>query len=234
MSITDAEALLDAIREVNLDYIPLPVAIALHGMALLVLMILFIPSIRTAKQANMVVKAWLGISLMMVTAFIVGVARQFSGLEATIFYSAAVVYALLGVLVFADIWRRTLDFTWEQPGRRQWVGLAVALCGILLYPLTQLLMDLSYPRMVLYGAEVPTITYLIALFGASRPIKSRLFRMILAVLSIEATLIGIWAVAAQVWFDAYYGLAGLFGLASLGLWITAERREDKALAAHPR
>lgn len=233
MSITDVEALLDAISEVNLDFIPLALAIALHVIAFLVLMIMFFSPNRYAKQVNIVVKAWLGISLMMVVAFIVGVARAFSSLDAAILYSGAFAYGALGVLVLADIWRRTLDFTWERPRLRHWIALAVALCAILLYSLTQLLMGLRYPRMVFYGAEVPTVAYLIALFGAAKPIKSRLFRVILAVLSVEATLIGIWAVAAQVWFDVYYGLAGLFGMATLGLWITAERREEKVLTAHP-
>jgi hypothetical protein len=234
LSITNAETLLDAISAVNLDFIPLPAGIALHVLALLVLMIMFISPNRYAKQVNVVVKAWLGISLLMVTAFIVGVTREFSGLDAAIFLSAAVMYAALAALIIADIWRRALDFTWESPGLRQWVALAVALCGTLLYPLTQLLMGLRYPRMVLYGAEAPTVIYFIALFGAARPVKSKLFRVILAVLSIEATLIGlIWAVASQVWFDAYFGLAGLFGLAAIGSWILAERRELKVATAHP-
>lgn len=232
MSITDVDALLDAISEVNLDFIPLPWAIALHAIAFLVLMVMFFSPKRYAKQVNIFVKAWLGISLMMVVAFIVGVARAFTNMDATILRTAAVVYGAIGVSVLADIWRRNLDFTSERLGMRQWVGLAVALCGILLYSLTQLLMGLRYPRMVFYGAEVPTVIYLIALFGAAKPIKSKTFRVILTVLSVEAALIGIWALAAQVWFDAYMGLAGLFGLSSLWLWISAERRQIKAFTTH--
>ncbi len=233
MSITDVDALLAAISEVNLDFIPLPVAISLHVIAFLVLMIMFFSPNHYAKQVNILVKAWLGISLMIVAVFILGVARAFSNMDVAILSSGAFIYGVIGVLVLVDIWRRNIHFTSERLGLRQWMGLAVALCGILLYSLTQLLMGLRYPRMVFYGAEVPTVIYLIALFGAARPIKSKIFRVILAVLSIEATLIGIWAVVAQVWFDAYMGLAGLFGLVSLGLWLTAERRQAKAFAAHP-
>ncbi|NIS79787.1 MAG: hypothetical protein GTO14_06175 [Anaerolineales bacterium] len=232
MSITDVDALLEAISQVNLDFIPLPLAIALHVVAFMVLMLLFFLPNRYAREVNALVKAWLAISLGMVTAFILGVARAFSGMDVAILSFGAVVYAGVAVLVLADIWRRNLDFTSERTGLRQWMGLAVALCGILLYSLTQLSMGLRYPRMVFYGAEVPTAIYLIALFGAARPIKSKLFRVILAILSVEATLIGIWAVAAQVWFDAYMGLAGLFGLASLASWIAAERKQAKASAAH--
>jgi hypothetical protein len=223
MSITDVNALLDAIGQVNLDFFPLLVVITLHVIAFLVLMFMFFSPHRYTKQVNLVVKAWLGISLMILVAFIFAVAREFSGLGAAIFRSAGVVYAGIAILILADIWRRDLDFSLESRGLRQWVGLFVALCGILIYSIIQLLMGLRYPRMVFYGAEVPTVTYLIALFGAAKPITSKLYRVILALLSIEGTFIGIWAIASQVWFDAVYGLAGLFGLAALGLWITAER-----------
>lgn len=232
MAITDVNALLDAISQVNLDFFPLPVVITLHVIAFLVLMFMFFSPHRYTNRVNIVVKAWLGISILILVAFIFGVARAFSGIGAAIFQSAGVMYAVLGVLLLADIWRQNLDFSVEHRGIRQWIGLVVALFGILIYSLIQLLMGLRYPRMVFYGAEVPTVTYLIALFGAARSIKSKLYRVIFALLSIEGFSFGIWAIANQVWFDAVYGLAGLFGLAALGLWITAERSQTKEMAAH--
>jgi hypothetical protein len=232
MAITDVNALLDAISQVNLDFFPLPLVFTLHLIAFLVLMFMFFSPQSFTKLVNVVVKVWLGISLLILVAFILAVARAFSGIGAAIFRSAGVVYAGIAILVLADIWRQNLDFSLESRGLRQWAGLVVALCGISIYLLIQLLLGLRYPRMVFYGAEVPTVTYLIALFGAARPITSKLYRLILALLSTEGFFIGIWAITSQVWFDAVYGLAGLFGLAVLGLWITADRGPLLKTIAH--
>lgn len=229
--LTDVDALLDGISKFNLNYMPLPLAIVLFVIAFLVLALQFWSPSRYSKQVNIIVKVWIGFSFLLLVAFIMILARSFSNMDALLLRSAAVVYAVIGVLVLADIRQRKLDFTSERKGPSQWVGLAIAISGLLIYPLTQLLIGLRYPRIVLYGAESTSLIYLIPLFGMARPIKSKLFRAILALLSIEAIIMGILVVIFQIWFDAYIALAGVFGLVSLVLWIKTERKQAKMLEA---
>jgi hypothetical protein len=231
--LTDVDALLDGISKFNLAYMPLPLAIVLLVIAFLVVALQLWSPNRYAKQVNVIVKAWMGFSFLLLVAFIMIVARSFSNADAALLKAASMVYAIIGVLVLADIWWKKLDFTSEHKGPRQWWGLAIALSGLLLYPLTQLLIGLRYPRIVLYGSESMSLIYLIPLFGMASPIKSKIFRVIVAYLSIEAIIFGISVAILQIWFDAYIALAGVFGLVSLVLWIKAERRQAKVLEAHP-
>jgi hypothetical protein len=231
--LTDVDALLDAISKFNLAYMPLPLAIVLLVIAFLVVALQFWSPSRYSKQVNIIVKAWMGLSFLLLVAFIMIVARSFSNTDAALLRAASIVYAVIGVFVLADIWWKRLDFTSEHKGPRQWLGLAIALSGLLLYPLTQLLTGLRYPRIVLYGSESMSLIYLIPLFGMARPIKSKIFRVIFAYLSLEAAIYGILAAVFQIWFDAYMALAGVFGIVSLVLWIKAERRQAKVLEAHP-
>lgn len=225
---TDLETLLDAIRDVNLALVPLPMVVLLHALAVSVALLVFFSSREQRNWVNAVTKTWLALSLCLLTVFILSVARllsQSSASSVAVLYVGAVPYGALGVLLFVDIWRRKIDFASDSHSVHRCIGLAVALGGVLLYPITQLLAGYRYPRMVVYGAEIPVATYVIGLLIMALPRANALFQAFLALISVVGILAGGGGVLIGYWNDFYFALGGLLGLVFLCKSLIDSRQE---------
>jgi hypothetical protein len=148
-----------------------------------------------------------------------------------ILYIGAVPYAALGLVLLADTWLRRVHFATGTFSLRRSVGLAVALGGALLYPITQMAAGYRYPRMVVYGAEVPTITYVIGLLVMGLSGASAVFKVFLALLSVVGILAGGAAVAMGYWNDVYFAIAGAVGLVYLARDVRSRRGHASARPA---
>jgi hypothetical protein len=229
----DLEILLDAIRDVNLALFPLPVVALLHALAISIALLVFFSSKERRTWVNAATKTWLALSLFLLVAFILnvaGVLSQSDGASVAILYVGAVPYGALGVLFFVDIWMRRIDFLADRRSVQRCIGLAVALGGVLLYPITQLLAGYRYPRMVVYGAEVPTVTYVIGLLIMALPRASALFKAFLALICVVGILAGGGGVVIGYWNDSYFAVAGVLGLFFLGKSFVESRQEKSSSA----
>lgn len=229
----DLEILLDAIRDVNLALFPLLVVALLHALAISVALLVFFSSKERRTWVNAATKTWLALSLFLLVAFILnvaGVLSQGDDSSVVVLYVGTVPYGALGVLLGVDIWRRRIDFVSDRRSVRRYVGLTVALGGVLLYPITQLLAGYRYPRMVVYGAEVPTVTYVIGLLIMALPRSSALFKAFLALICVVGILAGGGGVVIGYWNDLYFAVAGVLGLVFLGKSFV-ESRQEKSFAA---
>jgi hypothetical protein len=229
----DLEVLLDAIRDVNLALFSLPMVVFLHALASLVALLVFFSSRERRTWVNAATKAWLALSLFLLVVFILNVAGILSQSDAShvaVLYVAAVPYGALGVLFFVDIWRRRIGFVSDRRSVQRCVGLTVALGGVLLYPITQLLAGYRYPRMVVYGAEVPTVTYVIGLLIMALPRSSALFKAFLALICVVGILAGGGGVVIGYWNDLYFAVGGMLGLVFVGKSFLESRGEKSPTA----
>lgn len=225
----DLEILLDAIRDVNLALFPLPIVVLLHALAISMALLIFFSSRERRTWVNAATKTWLALSQFLLVAFILCVATVLSQSGATfvaVLYVGAVPYGALGVLFFVDIWRRRTDFVSDSRSLQRCIGLTVALGGVLLYPITQFLAGYRYPRMVVYGAEIPTVTYVIGLLIMALPRSSALFKASLALISVVGILAGGGGVLIGYWNDIYLALGGVLGLVFLGKSFVDSRHEN--------
>lgn len=220
--------LLDALQNINTWLFPMPVPVLLYGIAsIIALVVFFFP--RQSKLLNALVKAWLGFGLFLVTVLMMNVALLL--LEIPQMYSTAipvfggsVFYFFVGLLFFIDIPRDRINFTINSGQFNAWSfgALVISLSATLLYPIAQLLVGLTYPRIVVYGAEIPVISFTIAMLVAAMPQTSK---WLLGVLSIIGILAGLPVVISGFMPDAVYCEAGFMGL--VALWIVF--RNQRAL-----
>jgi len=81
--------------------------------------------------------------------------------------------------------------------------------GIFLYPVLELILGFTYPRMVFFGAECPTTISLIGLFiGSISKVNKPLFVLI----SLNAIMTGASIAISGGTFDYLYALAGIIGI----------------------
>jgi hypothetical protein len=229
----DLEILLDAVSDVNLALFSLPMVVLPHALAISVALLVFFSSRERQKWVNATTKAWLALSQFLLVVFILSVARVLSqsGVSSVaVLYVAAVPYGALGALFLVDIWRRRIDFLSDGPSVQRCMGLAVALGGVLLYPITQLLAGYRYPRIVVFGAEIPLVTYVIGLLIMALPRSSTLFKAFLALISVVGILAGGGGVLVGYWNDFYLALGGVLGLVILGKSFVDSRQERSSTA----
>jgi len=81
--------------------------------------------------------------------------------------------------------------------------------GIFLYPILEIALGFTYPRMVFFGAECPTTISLIGLLIGSIP---KVNKPLFVLVSINAIATGGSVALGGATFDYIYALAGIFGV----------------------
>ncbi len=81
--------------------------------------------------------------------------------------------------------------------------------GIFLYPVLEIALGFTYPRMVFFGAECPTTISLIGLLIGSIP---KVNKPLFVLISINAVATGGSVALSGATFDYMYALAGIFGI----------------------
>ena len=104
-------------------------------------------------------------------------------------------------------------FHWTEVRMPEQTGLKILswsliVTGIFLYPVVEMLLGFTYPRMVFFGAECPTTISLIGLFIGAVP---RVNKILFVLVSINAIFTGGYFAIHGAWFDYLYMLAGLLG-----------------------
>ncbi len=90
----------------------------------------------------------------------------------------------------------------------KYISWFLIIAGILLYPLIEMALGFTYPRMVFFGAECPTTISLIGIFIGSIPkVNKPLFILV----SFNAIFTGFSVAINGAPFDYLYALAGLLG-----------------------
>jgi hypothetical protein len=89
------------------------------------------------------------------------------------------------------------------------VSIGLMATGILIYPLAEIILGFTWPRMVLFGAECPTTIFLIGLFIGCVP---KVNRLLFCIVSLNAILTGFSVAMNGAPFDYLYGISGVAGV----------------------
>jgi len=81
--------------------------------------------------------------------------------------------------------------------------------GIIIYPIVEMILGFTYPRMVFFGAECPTTIALIGLLVGGIPKTNK---PLLIILSLNAIITGGSIALSGAYFDWLYALAGIIGI----------------------
>ena len=96
----------------------------------------------------------------------------------------------------------------EKKGLK-YISLFFIFSGIFLYPLIEIALGFTFPRMVFFGAECPTTISLIGIFIGSIP---RVNKPLFILISINAIFTGLSVAVYGAAFDYFYALAGIIGV----------------------
>ena len=136
-----------------------PAQLALNGVALAVLALLFAPPGRAIAALLAVLWAWTGIAYHFLFFREINAAATLFG---ALFLAGAGVFAWEGVV------RNRLTFAWSA-GLRGAAGLALALYALAVYPLVALNLGRAYPAMPTFGAPCPTTIFTLGVLAFLRP-----------------------------------------------------------------
>jgi len=136
--------------------------------------------------------------------------KNFMGLQEAII--GAVALWSVSIFLILDIIFKWTEIKLPKKTHLKIISLSLIFAGIVLYPLLEIALGFTYPRMVFFGAECPTTISLIGLFIGSIPkVNKPLFILI----SVNAIFVGFSVAINGATFDYLYGLAGVFGILML-------------------
>ena len=89
------------------------------------------------------------------------------------------------------------------------ISITLMAAGIFIYPLLEIALGFTWPRMVLFGAECPTTIFLIGLLIGSIP---RVNKPLIVIASLNALAVGLSVALNGAPFDFLYAAAGVIGI----------------------
>ena len=89
------------------------------------------------------------------------------------------------------------------------ISITLMATGIFIYPLLEIALGFTWPRMVLFGAECPTTIFLIGLFIGSIP---KVNKPLIVIASLNALAVGLSFALNGAPFDFLYAAAGVIGI----------------------
>jgi len=133
--------------------------------------------------------------------------KDFMGKQAAIVGSIAL--WSMSVLLIADIIFGWTFIKLSENKTLKIISWILIFSGIFLYPLLEIVLGFTYPRMVFFGAECPTTITLIGLMIGSIP---KVNKPLFIIISINAVFTGTSVALNGATFDYMYALAGIIGI----------------------
>jgi hypothetical protein len=115
---------------------------------------------------------------------------------------------MVGALLLIDIICHWTVIRYPKKRDLKIVSLLLMTSGIFLYPVLEMILGFTWPRMVLFGAECPTTIFLIGLLVGSIP---HVNRPLLVIASLNAMITGFSVAMNGASFDYLYACAGVLG-----------------------
>ncbi len=123
--------------------------------------------------------------------------------------SGAVALWIVALLLALDAIFHWTEVRWPEQLDLKVLSISFMVAGIFLYPLLEMALGFTWPRMVLFGAECPTTIFLIGLFIGSIP---RVNKLLFVFVSLNAIATGLSVALNGAPFDFLYAAAGITGI----------------------
>jgi len=120
----------------------------------------------------------------------------------------------VAVFLILDIIFQWTDVRLPERQHLKILSWSLIFAGIFLYPLLEISLGFTFPRMVFFGAECPTTISLIGLLIGTIP---RVNKPLLVIISLNAIITGGSVALSGATFDYLYALAGVIGVLVM-LW----------------
>ena len=121
----------------------------------------------------------------------------------------AIALWLVALLLIIDIIFHWTEVRWPERLDLKVLSISFMVAGIFLYPLFEMGLGFTWPRMVLFGAECPTTIFLIGLFIGSIP---KVNKPLFVIVSLNAIATGGSVAMNGAPFDYLYAIAGVAGI----------------------
>lgn len=118
----------------------------------------------------------------------------------------------VALLLVLDVIFHWTEVRWPVRLDLRILSISFMVAGLFLYPLLEVGLGFTWPRMVLFGAECPTTIFLIGLFIGSIP---KVNKPLFVIASLNAIATGLSVAVNGAPFDYLYALAGVAGVTML-------------------
>jgi hypothetical protein len=227
MELLDLGNVLSAIASFNEQFYSPPMLIIMHALVFFVPLAMYFG--RGRKWVDSLTKCWLGASFFILAFFLFTMYRWFLdevGTSFLIFPAFTLIYIGIGIYILLDIRRNKYHFASSDSDKAtRLVGLLTALGGYALYIIIQIIDGHGFTGIVLYGAELPLLSYVIGLLIMAIPYTPT---VLLVSISVWAGFGGLLAGIVFPYVADYLATgAGIVGIIMFFKW----RKNMKMIAA---
>jgi len=204
----DVEGMLRAIVKLNTMMGPFAVIIPALFATIVILLLLYCYKNPGKKSSTALIGS-------------LGVIYTFSGwtiiagkdeMGSAVAWGGAIALWLVALLLIIDAIFHWTEVHWPERLDLKVLSVSFMGAGIFLYPLLEMGLGFTWPRMVLFGAECPTTIFLIGLFIGSIP---KVNKPLFVIVSLNAIATGFSVAMNGAPFDYLYALAGIAGTAMI-------------------
>ncbi len=162
----------------------------------------------STKNGRLLLSAYAIIYIYSGSTILMG--KTFMGTAAA--WSGAIGLWLIAVFLILDVVFNWTEIRPPEQTHLRILSYALIFAGIFFYPVLEMLLGFTYPRMVFFGAECPTTISLIGLFIGSIP---KVNKPLFVLVSLNAIVTGSYFAINGAAFDYLYALAGILGVSML-------------------
>jgi hypothetical protein len=201
----DVEGMLQAIVKLNMIMGPFAVIIPVFFAIVVILLLLRCYKNHGRKTSTALIGSLALIYVFSGWTIFAGRAEMGTGMALI----GAIALWLVAVLLIIDTMFHWTEVRWPERIDLRVLSISLMAAGILLYPLLEMALGFTWPRMVLFGAECPTTIFLIGLFIGSIP---RVNKPLFVIVSLNALATGGSVAINGASFDYLYAIAGVAGI----------------------
>jgi hypothetical protein len=201
----DVERILQGIVKLNTVMGPFGVAVPVFFAMVVLLLLLRCYTRPGRKSSTALIGTLVVVYVFSGFAILAGKDEMGAGMA----WMGAAVLWMVALLLVIDMIFYWTEVGWPRQFYRRALSLSFMAIGIFLYPLAEMALGFTWPRMVLFGAaECPTTIFLIGLFIGCVP---RVNKPLFVIISLNAMATGFSVAVNGAPFDLLYAAAGLAG-----------------------
>jgi len=175
-----------------------------------IVLILLFKSYKTPSRKNsgLLLSAYAAIYIF--SGFSIFIGKDFMGQAVAL--SGAIALWFVAALLILDVIFGWTEIKIPQQPHLKILSWSLIFAGIFFYPVLEILLGFTYPRMVFFGAECPTTISLIGVFIGSIP---KVNKPLFVIISLNAIITGGFFAINGATFDYLYAVAGILGVSML-------------------
>ena len=201
----ELERLITEMAELNTAFYPLQIIVAVLAISLTTLTF-----IKPSKIVDRGMKLFLGTLYSLISW---GVAVCYINLRGGYYLFTALNHALVALLFFLSIRNIEISFNLKTRSKLSLLSVFLAVYGVFIYPLVELILGYTWPEIFVFGALCPTGIYTVGTLSSSLTTAqgSKTYLFLFGLVSLGAVICGLRTILIGGVFDISYFGSGLIG-----------------------